>query len=255
MKKITILLITLFGSYFVIQGQTISDLQQINSKSKTIYIKPEALDNLVLSLRPFEIMHGRGIDSLMLDTYKNISKGYADNNHFKQGYEIYDRYINYKIEMLNQQKLSTISAAAQSINNRKKKDDAAQIVQQNNILELQNNIDDLSSNIISFKKIFTIVIIALALFIAGLLVSTNVKLNNLKKQIQNNKNQIKINHRLSTLGKFAKGFLKSNHEKIIEVENSILDIKSAIKNSSSSHSKEADNLASSILKCTSELKA
>ena len=255
MKKITILLFTLLGSYFVIQGQTISDLQQINSKSKTIYIKPEALDKLVLSLRPFEIMHGQGIDSLMLDTYKNISKGYADNNHFKQGYEIYDRYLNYKIEMLNQQKLSTISSAAQSINNRKKKDDAAQIVQQNNILELQNNIDDLSSNIISFKKIFTIVIIALALFIAGLLVSTNVKLNNLKKQIQDNKNQIKINHRLSTLGKFAKGFLKSFHEKIIEVENSILDIKSAIKNSSSSHAKEADNLASSILKCTSELKA
>ena len=255
MKKITILLFTLLGSYFAIQGQNISDLQQINSKSKTIYIKPEALDNLVISLRPFEIMHGRGIDSLMLDTYKNISKGYADNNHFKQGYEIYDRYINYKIEMLNQQKLSTISSAAQSINNRKKKDDAAQIVQQNNILELQNNIDNLSSNIISFKKIFTIVIIALALFIAGLLVSTNVKLNNLKKQIQDNKNQIKINHRLSTLGKFAKGFLKSNHEKIIEVENSILDIKSALKNSSSSHAKEADNLASSILKCTSELKA
>lgn len=255
MKKIIILLFTLIGSQLISQSQNISDLQQINAKSKTIYIKPEALDNLVISLRPFTLKHGDGIDSLVLDAYKNISKGYADNNHFKQGYEIYDRYINYKIEMLNQQKLSTISNAALSINNRKKKDDSAQIVQQNNILELQNNIDNLSSNIISFKKIFTIAIVALALFIAALLVSTNLKLNSLKKQIQDNKNQIKINHRISTLGKFAKGFLKSNQEKIIEVENSILEIKSALKNSSSDHFKEADNLASSILKCTSELKA
>ena len=148
MKKIIILLFTLIGSQLISQSQNISDLQQINAKSKTIYIKPEALDNLVISLRPFTLKHGDGIDSLVLDAYKNISKGYADNNHFKQGYEIYDRYINYKIEMLNQQKLSTISNAALSINNRKKKDDSAQIVQQNNILELQNNIDNLSSNII-----------------------------------------------------------------------------------------------------------
>ena len=255
MKKITILLFIFLGSYLGSQGQANSDLEQINAKSKTIYIKPEVLDNLVISLRPIEMMHGKGIDTLMLETYKNISKGYADNNHFKQGYEIYDRYINYKIEMLNQQKLAAISAAAQSISNRKKKDDSAQIVHQNNILELQNNIDNLSSNIISFKKIFTIVIVALALLIAGLLVSTNLKLNNLKKQIEENKNQIKINHRLSTLGKFSKGFLKSNSEKIIEFENSILEIKSAFKSSSSSLSKEADNLTSSMLKCTSELKS
>lgn len=62
------------------------------------------------------------------------------------------------------------------------------------------------------------------------------------------------NHRLGTLGRFSKGYQTETLKSIVATENTIAQIKSEIKNSTDPNLKKADQLCSSILKSTSELK-
>ena len=253
MKKIfSLLIITLFCSN--IFGQDVSSLQVLNNRSKTIYIKAEALDQIMIALRPYENVHGNGIDTLLMDTYKNISKGYADNNHFKQGYEVYNKYLEYKIEMLNLYKSKTITAAAGSINNRKQKDNSTQLDLQNNISQLQIDLDQLASKRSGFKKYFSLGVIVLSLIFAALLLNYGVKYNNLKNKIKENKDAMLASHKLGILGKFSKGFQTETCKAIVATENVIARIKSELKNSTEPILKKADQLCSSLLKSTSEIK-
>ncbi len=253
MKKLLLLLIINAICSFS-YGQTPEELQSINSQSKTIYIKAEALDQLMISLRPFESKHGNGIDSVLMDTYISISKGYADNNHFKQGYEVYNQFLNYKIESLQLYKSATISAAATSINNRRQKDNTAQLELQNTINQLTIDIDDLGSDRSAFKKYFSFGIIALSLIFASLLVNYGMKFNNLKNTIKENKEAMLANHRLATLGHFARGYQSETGKSIVGIENSIAQIKSELKNSMDTNIKKADQLCSAIMKSTAEIK-
>lgn len=253
MKKLFLLLL-LSAVYSINYGQDLSELQTINSKSKTIYIKAEALDQLMISMRPFENKHGAGIDSLLMDTYLTISKGYADNNHFKQGYEVYNKYLNYKIESLELYKSMTVTAAATSINDRRQKDNSAQLELQNTINQLTIDIDNLGSDRSAFKKYFSFGIIILSLIFASLLVNYGIKFNNLKNTIKENKDAMHVNHRLSTLGHFSKGYQVETGKSIVNIENTIAQIKSELKNSTDANFKKADQLCSNILKSTAELK-
>jgi len=253
MKKLLILIL-LSAIYSFSYGQGQAELQAINSKSKTIYIKAEALDQLMISLRPFENKHGDGIDTLLMDTYLTISKGYAENNHFKQGYEVYNKYLSYKIASLQLYKSKTIATAASSINTRRQKDNAAQLELQNSINQLTIDIDDLGSDRSAFKKYFSLAIIILSLIFASMLVNYGIKFKNLKNTIKENKDSMLTNHRLGTLGRFAKGYQKETFKSIVATENTIAQIKSEIKSSTDPNFKKADQLCSSILKATSELK-
>lgn len=253
MKKI-ILTILLNAICYFNYGQDLATLQMLNSKAKVIYIKAEALDQIMISLRPFEDVHGNGIDSLLMDTYKVISQGYADNNHFKQGYEVYNKYLNYKIESLRLYKLNTVSTAANSINSRKQKDDAAQVDLQNTISQLQIDIDQLESQRSGFKKYFSFGVILLSLVFAGLLVNYGVKFNNLRNQIKENKESMLASHRLSTVGRFAEGYQAEAGKSFVFIENTIAQIKSEIKGTTDANLKQADQLASAILKSTAEVK-
>lgn len=238
----------------LIFGQDLAQLQSLNSKSKTLYIKAEALDQLMISLRPFEDKHGTGIDSLLMDTYLTISKGYADNNHFKQGYEVYNKYLNYKIASLQLYKDKTVAAAAAKINERKQSDNTAQMDLQNTVSQLQIDIDQLASKRSGFKKYVSFGIIVLSLIFASMLIKYGVKFNNLKNQIKENKDAMLTGHRLGTLGNFAKGYLAGTSKSVVEIENTIAQIKAEIKNSSDPNLKKADQLCSSILKSTAEVK-
>ncbi len=235
-------------------GQDISELQTLNGKAKTIYIKAEALDQIMVALRPFENKHGNGIDTLLMDTYKVVAKGYEDNNHFKQGFEVYNKYLNYKIESLQLYKNKEVSTAVSSIDTRKKNDNSSQLDLQNKIDELQIDIDQLSSKQSSFKKYFSFGIILLSVVIAMMLVNYAVKFNSLKNKIKENKESMLKDHHSGTLGQFSNGYLINTAKEFVNVENVIMQIKSELKNTSDPELKKVDQLCSSILKSTSELK-
>ncbi|MFZ7114011.1 MAG: hypothetical protein ACO1G9_01435 [Bacteroidota bacterium] len=254
MKKITLFI--LFSIICTVSyGQDIATLQSLNARAKTIYIKAEALDQIMISLRPYEDLHGDGIDTLLMETYKIISQGYSDNNHFKQGYQVYDKYLNYRIESLQRYKTKTISNAAASIDSRKQKDDAAQVDLQNTISQLQIDIDQLGSKRSGFKKYFSFGVIVLSLIFAGLLVNYGVKFNNLKNQIKDNKDSMMSGHRLSTLGHFASGYQSETGKSFVSIENTIAQVKSELKSTTDQNLKKADQLCSVILKSTAEVKA
>lgn len=253
MKKISLYILFVFFCSSVF-GQDVATLQSLNARAKTIYIKAEALDQIMIALRPFEGKHGAGIDTLLMETYKIISQGYADNNHFKQGYQVYDKYINYRIESLQLYKTATINAAAASIDSRKQKDDAAQVDLQNTISQLQIDIDQLGSKRSGFKKYFSFGVILLSLVFAGLLVNYGVKFSNLKNQIKENKDSMLASHRLATVGSFASGYQSETGKSFVNIENTIAQIKSEIKGSTDANLKQADQLCSGILKATAEVK-
>lgn len=253
MKKIFLLLTLNFLCTFI-QGQDLASLQVLNDKSKTQFIKVEALDQLMISLRQFESSHGNGIDSLLLDSYRNISKGYSDNNHFRQGYEVYNKYLNYKIESLQLFKNKTIATSANSISNRNQKDNSTQVDLQNNISQLQIDIDQLDSKRSSLKKYFSFGVIILSMIFAGLLVNYGVNFTNLKSKIKENTTAMLVAHRYATLGKFSLGYQSGTRKSIENIESGISQIKSELKNSSEPSLKKADLLCASILKSTAEIK-
>lgn len=252
-KKITLALFLVFVALQV-KAQSTEQLQQLMNQSKTIYIKPDALDNLMIGLRPFKQIHGNGVDSLLMQAYVNISKGYADNNHFKQGFDVYDSYINYKIDMLKMRKDSTIGNAAATINLKKDADKTEQMNLQNTVQQLQIDIDELSTKITSFKKYFSLLIIGLALIFAAIFVSSGVKFNNLKKKISENKSLIKKGHRFAMIGVLQEGLARASTKLIAEIENNIIELRNQLKLSKGNASKKVEQVTSAILKTTSELK-
>lgn len=252
-KKITLALLIALVSLQA-DAQNTEQLQQLANQSKTIYIKPDALDNLMIGLRPFKQIHSNGVDLLLMQAYVNISKGYADNNHFKQGFDVYDSYINYKIDMLKMRKDSTISNAAAAINLKKDADKTEQMNLQNTVQQLQIDIDELSTKITSFKKYFSLLIIGLALIFAAIFVSSGVKFNNLKKKISENKSLIKKGHRFAMIGVLQEGLSRASTKLITEIENNIIELRNQLKLSKGNASKKVEQVTSAILKTTSELK-
>ena len=253
MKKI-ILLILFSIIWSTNYGQDAATLQDLNTRAKTIYDKADELDKIMIALRPFEDKHGVGIDTLLMETYKVISQGYADNNHFKQGYEVYNKYLNYRLEVLRLYKSKAISSAALSIDSRKQKDDVAQVDLQNNISQLQIDIDELGSDRSVFKKYFSFGVILLSLIFAGLLVNYGVKFSNLKNQIKDNKDSMISSHRLGTIGSFASGYQSETGKSFVNIENTIAQIKSELKTTTDPNLKKADLHCSAILKATAEVK-
>ncbi len=252
-KKITLALFIVLTA-LQSKAQNTEQLEQLVNQSKTIYLKPDALDNLMISLRPFKQIHGNGVDSLLMQAYINISKGYADNNHFKQGFDVYDMYLNYKIEMLKLKKDATIAEAATTINSKRDADKTEQMKLQNNVQQLQIDIDELSTKITSFKKYFSLLIIGLALIFAAIFVSSGVKFNNLKKKISENKLLIKKGHRFALVGVLQEGLSSASTKLITEIESTIVQLRNKLKTSKGIDSKHADQITSAILKTTSELK-
>ena len=105
-----------------------------------------------------------------------------------------------------------------------------------------------------FKKYFSFGVILLSLVFAALLVNYGVKFNNLKTQIKENKDSMYASHRLATVGKFASGYQSETGKSFVNIENSVALLKSELKGTADSNLKLADQLCSSILKSTAEVK-
>ena len=123
MKKLVLTFFIIATPLIAVFAQSQEELQTMNNKSKFQFVRPETLDQLMIALRKFETEIERSQDTLLLDTYKNISSAYMANNHFKQAYEVYNKYLNRKEAMLSAYKSDVISKAIQSVSDRLQKNE------------------------------------------------------------------------------------------------------------------------------------
>ncbi|MBL0103962.1 MAG: hypothetical protein IPP51_09535 [Bacteroidetes bacterium] len=253
MKRAILFLFLLAG--FSSFGQSPADLASINSRAKVLYIKPEAIDRLMIELRPFETMHGNGVDSLLMDTYRVLSKGYADNNHFRQAYDVYNKYLNYKAESLSLSRRSTINEKFGSISSRSSKDQADRLDKKNQFEQLQIDIDQLATKRKNFRRYSTFGIVALSILFAAMLVRAGVRFSNLRSKIQSDRTKMKSIQRMSVLGHFAQGYKDGLLASLTEIENSVLAFRPILKKSGEKQAAQADVLAGSISKSVQEIKS
>jgi hypothetical protein len=209
----------------------------------------------MIEIRPFESMHGNGIDSLLMDTYRTLSKGYADNNHFRQAYDVYNRYLTYKAESLTLNRRKTVNEKFASISSRSSKDQSDQLDKKNQYEELQIDIDQLATKRKNFRRYATFGIVALSILFAAMLVRAGVRFSNLRNKIQSDRSRMKTIQRLSVLGRFTDGYKKALNNVLSEMETMLQTLRPALKKSGDKQASQADGLAGSIVKSVQEIKA
>lgn len=210
-------------------AQNTADLSQINASAKVLYVKAEALDQLMIRLRPLEANLPAGQEGLMMDTYRTISAGYAANNHFKQAYEVYRKYLSFKEQYYTKVKAKDLQSAQNSINQRKSADETAVLDLQNQVSQLQIENDQLISKRSNFKKYFSAGLIALTALFASLLVGSGIKLNSYRVKLKQSRERMKEIHRMSTLGAYAENIYPATEAIVNKYEKDSQEISEAVK--------------------------
>lgn len=201
-----------------VYGQNDYDLNQIHEAAKTMFVKPETLDRLMIRLRVLEKDINASEEAMLMDTYRIISDQYIANNHFSQAYQVYEKYINFKGEFSARLFMSAIDSTKNSIELRRLNDGTELMNLQNQVQQLQIDNDLLVSKRINFKKYFSFIIIALSTIFALMLVRSAMKLLRIRTQLKENKQVMKTNHRVATVGSFAKGLVNQTRQKAGQME-------------------------------------
>ena len=203
MKKIifilTIITFTCSGS----NAQTMEELQSIYSKSRFQFVKPEALDQLMIELRKFEADPIRNQDTLLLETYKSISSAYMVNNHFKQAYEVFNKYIRRKEEMLSADKTVLINKAVNYFTAKQLSDEKEEMELRSTLNQLKDDNESLTSKRQSFKRNFSLALIILTSVFAIMLVSAGIKAFSIRSKLEQSRNRMKNIHRQAVIGNFS----------------------------------------------------
>lgn len=204
MKK-TVSVFILVLLFVFAYSQSLDELQTINTKSKNQFVKPEVLDQLLIALRMYEKNPVRTQDTLLLDTYLHISNAYIANNHFKQAYQVYYKYLFRKVAMLSAYKTAFITDAINSVSTRQQKDvtEAMELQKKLNQLKEDNNL--LSAKRLAFKGNFSLALIILSAIFAIMLVIAGIRKMGLRSKLQQNRDRMKAIHRSAVLGKLGDG--------------------------------------------------
>lgn len=233
MKKIFLIILAFVSLNVSAQDATAPDLQQINASAKNTYIKVEALDKITQELKYFDDhqLTGKEQQQLLLETYRAVANGYSINNHFKQGYTIYIKYLSIKENYLAAEKAEAISKINQSIEEQQRKDADELIAMHNTVQQLQLDNENLETKRKSFKHLFSLIIIGLTVIFAFLLLQTGLKLNKIKHDLKAGRERLEKIHRIAVFGKLKNG--------ISFTFNSIL---ASLKNNSAENIKLTDQL-------------
>lgn len=205
-KFVLALLLSVSTSAF---SSSTEELQGIYNSAKAQYVQPETLDQLMIKLRPYFDAPNKETDSLFMATLDAITAAYVMNNHFKQGYQVYSRYVRFQEMHLKKDLDDAVNAANAAVNARREREDAELATLQNNVKELESDIAGYKSKRAGFKTYFSIAIIVLSTIIAAMLVTTGVKLNNLRMRLKQNRDRMKQIHRKAVIGNFSKGLIDS----------------------------------------------
>jgi len=208
MKRIALLCSTLLAGQIQAQDTTsVKDLQQINASAKNAYVKVEQLDQLQHDLNYFDEHPVTGPDrqQLLLDTYRTIANGYASNNHFKQGYGVYQKYLTIKEKFLAAEKTEAVAKSNKDIDEKQHQDSEEQVSIQSQVQQLQLDNDHLQSKRKSFKHYFSLGIIGLTVIFAFLLLQAGLQLNKIKQELKTGRERLMQTHRIASLGKLITG--------------------------------------------------
>lgn len=253
MKKLLFVIILVFPFVFV-YSQSMDELQVINNKSKNQFVKPEVLDQLLIALRTYEENSVRAQDTLLLDTYINISNAYVANNHFKQAYQVFYKYLYRKEVMLSEYKTSFIADAINSVSSRQQKDEAEEMELQKKLNQLKADNDLLAAKRLAFKSNFSLALIILSSIFAIMLVIAGIRKMGLRSKLQQNRDRMKTIHRSAVLGKYSDG-LRIEMNNVLETSKiQVIELRELFKKQEQNFSpvKQANQIISRIDKIFEE---
>jgi hypothetical protein len=194
-------------------SQDTGSLAPILQAARNPYIKPEALDQLMIRLRsiaPGE--NGVQPDSLFL-AYRLVANGYALNNHFRQAYDCYRNYLAIKESTLAKARKDSLIGRQQAISLRVKKEEE-QVLEGNNLVQnLQIDIDQQTSRHAFMRQFFSIGLVALTALVALMLVRSSMRLNGYKNHLKESRRQLRELHRKALLGKLSRGIYATRVER------------------------------------------
>ncbi len=223
MKKIKLTILLFISVSLSLPAQTTApDLAQIIASAKSQYVKSEALDKLQQDLRYFDehTASSKEQQDQLLETYRSIASGYSLNNHFKQGYGVYQKYLGIKEGFLSTEKTNTIAKANSDIKDKQQKDENELISMQNQVMQLQLDNEYLLSKRKSFRHYFSLGIIALTIMFAFILLQAGLKLNKLNQDLKSGRERLKAIHRISALGKLKRGIILIGKNLFNSIKNS-----------------------------------
>ena len=233
MKQKVLLIFFVFLSCLV-KGQQ-GELEALLARSKAMYVTPDVLDRVMISLRPFEENPPEGTEVLIMQIFTTVSSGYMANNHFKQAYLVYRRYLDFKEKYYLRDKQKSIALALQSVNERSAKDKAEQMDFQNQVQQLQIDNDVLSSKSSSFKTYSIAGVILLTALFAGMLVNLGVRLNNFRSSLKGNRERIRQYQRIAQIGRYAEGLRSGFFSTISASETQLNEISAAAAKAGEQH--------------------
>ena len=255
MKKITFSLLILCASSLCTFAQSAdtTDLNRINSIAKNPATPPEQLDNLVYKLRPFAENPDPQQAKLVLDTYRAISNQYGANNHFKQAYLVFQTYLAVKEKQALAEKNAMLEERHRTIAERRKKDEDAILSVQNKVEQLRSENGTLESHRIAFKRFFSFAVIGLSALFAAMLVSSGLKINSLRTNLQQSRKKILDLNRKATLGRMADGIAKSFRMSLEELKKMLDETRTSVQSSGAAKKELALKHADQSQKILSEL--
>ena len=258
MKKIHLTYVILFFLQAFISDETSAqnnfDISEINQAAKAQFIQPAELDRLLILLRTVENGVNQEQEAMLIETYRTISDQYVANNHYSQAYQVYSKAMNWKQEFAERNFHRKIDSTNKAIEQRRANDGTELMNLQNQVQELQIDNDLLVSNRINFKKYFSFVIIALSSLFALILVRSAMKLFRIRSQLKENKEVMQSNHRISTLGGFAKGLVNQSRQKASIIEDMAQKLHSTFQKISSSDQSSSKYLTDIRSECKEIIK-
>jgi len=217
MKKTVFFLILFTGAAFIASAQA-PDLDRLIANITVAAPPVEALDNAAIQLHYFDsIAPTPEQESKMLVAYKALSAGFAANVHYKQGYNVFQKYIRLKEKILAREKAGAITSLQNEYRQKDKADEDKVIQLQNEVAQLNMDTEGFISKRKGFKNIFSIVIVVLSMLFAASLFRSGVRLRNLNAETKANQDKLAENHRMSSLGYLTEGVnstLRANKEHI-----------------------------------------
>ncbi len=232
MKKVLprFLFAFLFSLIFMFESsaQDLYNLEEISKSAKTAYIKPDALDRLMIQLSSLESGIQPEQEALLLETYRIISQQYIANNHFSQAYKVFIILVDYKEGAIARNFMRTIDSTKKKIEVRRLNDGTELMNLQNQVQQLQIDNDLLISKRLNFKKYFSFIIIVLSSIFALMLGKTALKLIKIRSQLKENKEKMKAAHRVATIGAFSKGIVSEVRQKTGRMEDLTQKITTAL---------------------------
>ena len=227
MKRIVAVLFFLIGLSAMVVAQA-PDLDRLISNITVPAPPVEALDQAAIQLHYFDSVSPTAEqEAKMLVAFKALSNGFAANVHYKQGYNVFQKYLTLKEKILAREKAQVISKLQGEYAQKDKADEDKVVSLQNEVAQLDLDTDGFLSKRSGFKNIFSIIIVILSMLFAASLFRSGMKLKNLNTETKENQEKLLENHRIASLGYLADGIpsaMKVNSESLKRSVSEAIDL-------------------------------